>query len=486
MADVLDRSATELCDALARGEIASRELLEGLVDRLSRRNPEINAVVATNLEAARHRADAADRARTRGERLGPLHGLPMTVKDTFETVDMPTTAGAPELAKHLAERDADGVERLIGAGAIVFGKSNTPLYAGDLQAYNEVYGTTNNPWDLERIPGGSSGGSAAALAAGLTPLELGSDIGGSIRNPAHFCGVYGHKPTYGIVSMRGHIPGPPGTLAAADLAVAGPLARSAADLRLALGVLAGPDGATSRAWRLELPPPRHERLRDYRAAVWLEGGPIPLAREAGEVFQRAADALGCAGVRVDERARPELDPDVVYGLYSRLVWGAMSPGLPGEQLEALDDEYAALRPGERGMLQDRVRGASGRHREWLVDHEARTRLRARWASFFERFDVLLCPIIPTPAFPHDHGPIDQRTVEIDGKRYPYWDQIFWAGLITVAYLPSTVVPAGRTRGGLPVGLQVVAPYLEDLTSIRFAELIADVIGGFESPPRYSA
>jgi amidase len=482
--DVRDRSATELCGLLARRELRSRELLEALADRLAERNPELRAVVATNLEAARARADAADRALARGERRGPLHGLPLTVKDTFETVDLPTTSGSPTLAAHMAARNADAVERLLDAGAIVFGKSNTPLFAGDCQAYNEVHGTTGNPWDLARTPGGSSGGSAAALAAGLTPLELGSDIGGSIRNPAHFCGVYGHKPTFGIVPMRGHIPGPPGLLVTADLAVCGPLARTAADLALALGVLAGPSPVAAKGWRLELPPPRRERLREVRAALWLEAGPIPLAREVGALLQGAADALGRAGVRIDDRARPDVDPDDAYRLYARMVWGEMAPGVPPAELASLDERLGALRPSDRSPDAERTRGVSGRHRDWLADTEAREQMRARWAAFFERFDLLLCPIMPTAAFPHDHSPIDARTIDVDGRRYSYWDQIFWAGLVTIAYLPATVAPVGRTRAGLPVGLQIVAPHLEDHTSIRFAELMADVTGGFEPPPRY--
>jgi amidase len=484
MREVADRTAVELCAALAGGELRSRDLLEAFVDRIERRNGPINAVVATNLAAARARADAADRSIARGERLGPLHGLPMTVKDTFESVDLPTTAGAPELAGHFAARNADAVERLLGAGAIVFGKTNSPLMAGDFQSYNEVYGTTRNPWDPKRGPGGSSGGSAAALAAGLTSLELGSDIGGSVRNPAHYCGVYGHKPTFGIVPLRGHVPGPPGTLTTPDLAVAGPLARSAPDLRLALGVLAGPDPIAAKAWRLELPPARGERLADYRAALWLSGGPIPLAREVGDCLQRAADALARNGVKLDDRARPDFDPDEIYGTYKRLLAGAMATAVPEPDFARMEAELAALAPEMQGFDEDQTRGAAARHRSWLIEDERRQHLRARWAEFFRDWDVLLCPIMPTAAFPHDQGPIEDRTIEVDGARYRYWDQVFWAGFATVAYLPATVAPAGRTRAGLPVGIQIIAPHLEDLTSIRFAELAADAIGPFEPPPAY--
>src|SRR5690606_37586313 len=216
-------------------------------------NPALNAIVATDIEAARERARAADAALAAGESWGPLHGVPITIKDTFEVAGMPTTAGAKELRDHRPSSNAVAVQRLLDAGAIVFGKTNVPLYAGDLQTYNEVYGSTSNPWDLHRTPGGSSGGAAAALAAGLTALELGSDIGGSIRTPSHFCGVCGLKPSYGIIPSRGHIPGPPGTLSEADISVTGPMARSVDDLELALDILAGPDTPAAKGWRLELP-----------------------------------------------------------------------------------------------------------------------------------------------------------------------------------------------------------------------------------------
>ncbi|HET8707899.1 MAG TPA: amidase family protein, partial [Pseudomonadales bacterium] len=232
-------SAKSLLQAMQDGALSSRQLLELYIKRIEQKNAEINAVVATDLEAARKRADAADAARANGELWGPLHGLPMTIKDTYEVPGMPCTAGAPMYRNHQPSRAAVAVQKLIDAGAIIFGKTNVPLFASDLQSYNKIYGTTNNPWNKALTPGGSSGGAAAALAAGFTAAELGSDIGGSIRTPAHFCGVYGHKVTHGIISMRGHVPGPPGTLGEPDLAVAGPMARAAGDLALLLDVVAG-------------------------------------------------------------------------------------------------------------------------------------------------------------------------------------------------------------------------------------------------------
>ena len=480
------RTTCDLTGALGRGEVSSLELLDQLLDRVERLNPPINAVVATAPDAARERAREADAARGRGESWGALHGLPMTIKDSIEVVGMPTTSGAPELAKHMPARNADAVQRLIDSGAVVFGKTNLPLYAGDLQSYNEVYGTTNNPWNLERGPGGSSGGAAAALAAGLTPLELGSDIGGSIRNPAHFCGVYGHKPSLRVVQDRGHIPGPPGSLSRADLGVLGPLARCADDLALALGVLAAPSPEDAKAWRIELPAPQKERLADFRVAVWIEQAGRPIAADVADRIQTAADRIAPHVARLDGKARPALDPDESHARYLRLLSSVTGAGFPEPVLEKYREAFEKLDPADQGPAANSIRGVVAPHRRWLGDNEARQHLRARWAEFFQDFDVLLCPIQPTAAFPHDHGPFAERILYVDGQPTPYLEQIFWAGLITVAYLPSTVVPVGLTPEGLPVGMQVVAPYLEDRTAIHFARLIEAVAGGFEAPPGYEA
>ena len=485
MSDVAFRTAVDLAAAIRRREISSQELLDHCLGRIERLNPRINAVVTVDADGARRRAGEADAALARGESWGPLHGLPMTVKDTYEVAGMRTTAGAAELAEHVPAKDAVTVARLRAAGAIIFGKTNTPVYAGDAQSYNAIFGTTNNPWDVTRAPGGSSGGSAAALAAGLVPLELGSDIGGSVRNPAHFCGIYGHKPTWGIVPPRGHIPGPPGSLSEVDLGVMGPLARSAADLAAALDVLAGPDAARAVAWKLELPKPRRTSLREYRVAAWLDDADFPVDREVRARHEAAVEALRRAGVRVDDRARP-IDSFVdANHRYQKLLWPILSGGLPAEQFESFA-RYATEAPAtaDNPILQF-ARAATLRHREWLSHNEWREHYRTRWASFFEDFDVLLCPIVPIPAIAHDHSePLLERTVLVNGQRRPYWDLIAWAGIVTMALLPATVAPVGRTPSGLPVGMQIVGPYLEDRTPIDFAGRLAEVIGGFEAPPGY--
>ena len=477
-----DRTAGEICAAIAAGELSSRDALEAHLERVEARNGPINAVVALDVEGARARADEADAAHARGEQWGVLHGLPMTIKDSYEVPGMPTTSGAPEFANHMAASNAVAVQRLVDAGAIVFGKTNLPLYAGDVQSYNAVYGTTGNPWDVEKNAGGSSGGAAAALAAGMTPLELGSDIGGSIRNPAHFCGVYGHKPTHGVIPVRGHIPGPPGTLAEPDISVAGPLARSVGDLETALDVMAGPPDWDAPGWRIELPAARHESLSDFRVGVWLEDSHCPVSAEVGDCLQEAVDAVARAGAKVDGSGRPKFDVDSSNEIYLLLLQSIMGAGIPPPVYEGIKENVAQIDPDDRSLEPTMLRGMTLSHRDWLRKNEARMHLRARWSEFFADYDVLLCPVMPTVAYPHDHRDFAERTLEVDGVMQPYWSQIFWAGLTGVALLPSTVIPVGPGSSGLPVGIQVVANYLDDRTALRFAELMDPLTGGFTAPP----
>jgi amidase len=485
MNDIAFRSAGELARDIRDKRLGSRELLEHCVQRIEAFNPKINAVVTLDLERARARADAADAALARGESWGPLHGLPMTIKDSLETAGIRTTSGAKLLEQHVPVADATAVRRLIDAGVVVFGKTNLPTFAMDTQSYNPLFGTTNNPWDLTRTSGGSSGGAAAALAAGLTPLELGSDIGGSIRNPAHYCGVYGHKPSFGIVPQRGHIPGPPGTLSQADIAVVGPLARSADDLALALDLIAGPDEDRAVAWRLALPPPRRKTLREFRVAAWFDDKAALLDDELRACFRNTVDALRKEGVTVDEQARPAFAYEKALDVYWRLLFGATSPSSKPETFAEMAKAAQQLAPGDNSSDARFLRGVTQRHRDWLMANESRLRLAAAWSAFFKDHDVLLCPVAPTAAFPHDHSePIGARVATINGKPHPYLDQLGWAGLVGVAYLPSTSAPVGFTPAGLPVGMQIVGPHLEDHTPIAFASLLSNVIGGFRPPPGY--
>lgn len=472
-------SASRVAAAVRAGELGARDYLERLIDRVDRLDGPLNTVVTLDLERARRRADAADLAVRRGDPLGPLHGVSMTIKDSFQTGGLRTTSGAPELRDFVPESDAVPVARLRASGAIVFGKTNLPIWAGDTQSYNEVFGTSNNPWDLTRTVGGSSGGAAGALAAGFTPLELGSDIGGSIRGPASTCGITGHKPSFGIVPAIGQIPGLPGTLSQADLAVAGPMARTVDDLELALDVLAGPDDWEGTAWDLQLPPARHERVEDYRIAVWLDEPSAPIAAEIRELIVGAAESLAEAGARVDFDARPDFEFDYASRTYLQLLGAAECGGFSHDEIERMaeqpDSEQEGLVPGFYTL----------RHRAWLSANERRLQMRRKWRDFFGQWDAVLLPVLPTDAIPHDHSePMAARRILVDGVERPYLDQLLWVGFIGAAYLPATVVPIGRTSAGLPVGIQIAGPYLEDRTTLALARHLETRLGGFAPPPGF--
>jgi amidase len=484
MADTAWMSASQLAGEIASGNVGSEDALDACLARVDTHNGAINAVVATDLDAARARARAADDATRRGENWGPLHGLPMTIKDCFEVVGMACTAGAPELKDHQPNRHATAVERLIEAGAVVYGKTNTPIWAGDLQTYNDVFGTTNNPWDLKRGPGGSSGGSAAAVASGFTSLEVGSDIGGSIRNPAHFCGVAGHKPSYGIVPIRGHIPGPPGNITAADIGVAGPIARTVDDLELALDVMAGPDEFDGPGWRLDLAQPRREAVKDYRVAVWADDVACEVDREVADLVAAAGEALAADGARLSDSARPAIDMLESHEIYYMLLAGELGAGLPESMRRRLkdqppaDDDTSHTAIFSRGSVMD--------HAEWIGWNEKRAKLRDAWRMFFGDWDVLLCPVMPRAAIHHDQSRNFQgRKVQINGRDRDYVDMITWCGMTCGVYLPATVVPIGQTSEGLPVGVQVVANFLEDRTALHVAKLLEERLGGFRIPTMFA-
>jgi amidase len=476
MSELAYRTTIELAKKIQQREVSSREALDYFLARVAQLDPRINSVVTIDAERARAEADAADAALARGEVRGPLHGVPMTIKDSFQTARMRTTSGAPELANFIPQEDAWPVARLREAGAVIFGKTNLPIYAGDLQSYNEVFGTTNNPYDVSRTPGGSSGGSAAALACGFTSLELGSDIGGSIRLPSHMSGVVGHKPSYGIVPAHGQIPGPPGTLTLADLAVAGPMARSVEDLELGLNILAGPNRWERPAWRLELPPPRQHALKEYRIAAWLDDPRCRVEPEVRDLLERAARLLADAGARVDAEARPAFTLDKVADTFFALLQAALAGGVSRDTLE----HYAAT-TGETPVARTR-RALAIRHREWLSYNERRLQMRQQWEEFFTRWDAILLPVMPCPAIPHDHSePQAARLAWVGGEQRPYWDLITWMAPAGACYLPATVIPVGCLSNGLPIGIQIVGPYLEDRTTLDVARHLFTLVGGCPRP-----
>ena len=474
--DILSLDATDQLQELAALRISARELLEASVLRTDRLNPKLNAVVSRDLDRAYASARIIDERRARGKTLGLLSGLPMTVKDTFDVEGLPASAGIKALLDRTAE-DAAVVARVRSADAIVWGKTNTPVYAADWQTYNSLYGTTNNPWDLTRTPGGSSGGSAAAVAAGITALEIGADLGGSIRIPASFCGVFAHKPTYGLVLQRGLVP-PPGVAGDLDLAVVGPMARSARDLRLLLSIIGeSPIPA-------EAPPAELKRLK---VALWLDEPAFPLDPDTKATLEAFAKRLQATDAIVDEVACP-VSVERLMSTYILLLYAIIGADLPWAERRL----YELLRgPAKiaRAMGADALSWAqsvlayTARHREWLQADDARAQLSDAMRRFFTRFDVLLAPISPTAAFPHDQRPIRWRTLKCsDGHEIAYVEMLKWIALATVCGLPATAVPAGLNAQSLPVGIQIIGPRNGDVLTLAVAQAIDEQFGGFRAPP----
>ncbi|HEV7603224.1 MAG TPA: amidase [Bradyrhizobium sp.] len=480
------RTAVECSAALAAKKISAVELAQHAIGRIERHDAKINAVCVRDFARGLDAARAADAALARGE-TKPLLGLPMTVKESYNVAGLPTTWGYPLQKDFRPPEDALAISRVKQAGGVILGKTNVPVGLADWQSYNDIYGTTNNPYDLGRTPGGSSGGSAAALAAGYGPLSLGSDIGGSLRVPAFHCGVYAHKPTFALVPSRGHTPPPfPPLPLDRDMAVIGPMARSAADLSLLLDVIAGPDPLdTAIAYKLALPPPRHGDLKDFRVLLIDTDRVMPTSVSVHTAIEKLAGNLGKAGVTVT-RESPLL-PDFAASsrLYMRMLLSFLGAFFPPEAIARAQAGAAQLRSDDTSLAAERLRGIVLSHRAWLLDEGARGRLRAQWRELFNSFDAVVCPVMPTPAYPHDHSPEQEaRRIGIDGKDYVYPDQLAWPGIATLPGLPATAIPIGLSPEGLPIGVQIVGPWLEDHTPLKLAELIEREFGGFVPPPMF--
>lgn len=477
MTDPAFATARDLARAIARRDIGSLEALDHFIDRIERHDGELNAVVVRDFERARARARTLDAQPPSGA----LHGVPITVKESYDVAGLPTTYGLRDYARHTPASSAVAVRRLEAAGAVIFGKTNVPRLLLDWQSFNDVYGVTNNPWHTGMTPGGSSGGSAAALAAGFTALEIGSDIGGSIRVPAHMCGLFGHKPSWGLLPMIGHSLA--GAVSATDISAIGPLARSAGDARLAFEILAGADPADSRA-RLDLPVPRWESLAGLRIAVWAEDTTSPTDPEITSQLHALAGFLAGRGAEV-RFARPAIDVPAAYELFLKLIAAAISPRLAPEALAAARDRAAAA-PNDPSpdAVMDRHYGLL--HREWLALNEQRHTIRRRWQALFDEVDVLLCPAFATSALAHDTTTEQrERRVTVNGATVSYNGLGFWAGIIGAYYLPATVAPLGLTAAGLPIGVQIVGPFHGDLQTLAVAELLEREWRAFVPPPAFA-
>jgi amidase len=453
--------ARRVAAAIAAGQLSAREYLDTLLTRIERHDPALGLVVTLD-ERAVGAARAADDATVRGAVLGPLHGVALTVKDSLATAGLRTTGGRPDLGSHVPREDATSVAALRRAGAIVFGKTNTPTNATDLQCHNTLFGVSRNPWQPEYTTGGSSGGSAGVVAAGFAPLELGTDVAGSIRIPASNCGVYGHKPSFGVVSTHGQVPPAPYRTTVADLAVTGPFARCLDDVESSLDLIAGPHPWDRAAWRLTLPPARTVR----RVAVWFDDPYCPVDQEVRDTLEYAAEVLEDSGVLVEPSMVPGVPLPASDEIFRRLL-------APMALANHKPDESGIEDGNSRHGAELGAEFVSQSYREWMAADDRRARLRMRWQRFFVDYDAILLPVAPNLALAHDLRPFPERRIRVNGSERPYWDQIVWAGLTGVSYLPTTVVPVRRDSRGVPIGIAIAGPFLEDRTTLAVARILAE-------------
>ncbi|MCO5120705.1 MAG: amidase [Burkholderiaceae bacterium] len=475
-------SATRLAEDIRTRRITSCAVVEHFIRRIERLDGEINSIVVRNFDLARARALAADQALSRGELWGPLHGVPMTVKECFEIESWETTAGAEPYKDRISTRTAPVIEKIINAGAIIIGKTNIPAYAADAQTVNRLYGVTNNPWNHSYTPGGSSGGSAAALAAGLTPLELGSDLGGSIRMPAAFCGVTGLKPSWGIVSQEGHFAGATESDDEMDLLTIGPLSRHAEDLNLLLDVLMGPVSRDAGAWQIRLPESGNQEFENLRLAVWLDDDSYPVDHEIKDALQRMTENLAAWGARTVRIGNPDVSLKDIYDTFYDLMVGIASASLGKESLQRFQFERERGKSSPDDYYFRYARACTQSHKDWLDRRAVQHGIKKNWDRLFLDFDFMICPVTLTTAFRHDSKvPPHKRSIDVNGVETPYMDIMSWASIATLSHLPALTLPVAMSSQGLPIGVQIIAPYLHDKSLIAFARKIQEILGPCRFP-----
>ncbi len=481
--DISFAPARRVAALIKADKISALEAVNHYIARIEAFDDALNAVVVRDFERARARAKQLDRTKKKsGSKLPALFGVPMTIKESFDIQGLPTTWGSEAFRNNVAKADALAVTRLKAAGAIILGKTNVPTMLGDWQSSNPIYGTTNNPWDVSRSPGGSSGGSAAALAAGFSALDAGSDIGSSLRDPAHYCGIYAHKPTWGICPARGH--SLLQSLAPTDIAAIGPMARSAVDLAIALNIMAGPEPADAGR-PVALAKPKLKSLQGLRVAIMAEHEICPVAEEISTALLALAKHLKKSGATVSLTARPDFDAHEAYENYLLLLNAALSARVPEGVIDRLRAFAANADPGDRSANVMTARGTTIEHRLWLRANETRARMRAAWAAFFQTYDVLISPVASTAAVLHDHsGHMGERTITVNNSKIIVADQLFWAGYSGNFHLPSTAAPLGFTKSGLPYGMQIIGAPYADHTTIAVAGLLEKSWLGFSRPAAY--
>jgi amidase len=488
MSDLVHFTVHQTAQAVRERKVSAVEVVQAYLNHIAQHNPTLNAIVTLNVERALERAQEADAALARGEMWGPLHGVPVTIKDAFETAGLRTTSSFPPLAHYVPKQDATVVSRLRAAGAIILGKTNMPILTVDIQSNSPLFGRANNPWDLTRTTGGSTGGGAAAVAAGLSPLEIGSDGGGSIRIPSHFCGVFGLKPTEHRVPATGHIPDLPGyPRAVRHLCGFGPLARCVQDLRLCLALIAGPDGQD-----LDVPPvplnhhPPARVLRELRFAWTDDFGGVPVTTETGAALDRLASALSGLGCRVEHANPPGFEFALAWQTYGEIMGSMVGVFLPF-LLRALGRLSGILLYRNEPIYRAITRGMQVSLRRYLEALTRRDALIEKMERFLAGWDAWLCPVTPTPAFTHRRSGIGlpTRPIEVGGVKLPYWKgSISYTTIFNLTGNPVVVLPMAHSKEGLPLGVQVVGRRWHDVELLAVAEQLAEVTGPFQRPPGY--
>lgn len=480
MSDLLLSSAISQAAAIKAGDLSAVELLTQTFARVDALNPELNAVIWQDRDAAMAQAKACDNEQAKGTSRGPLHGVPITVKESFDLAGSPTTWGIPEWAGNVRQTDSDAVTRYRAAGGIIYGKTNVPLKLVEWQTFNEIYGSTLSPWDKTRTPGGSSGGAGVAITTGMSALEVGSDIGSSIRNPAHYNGVFGLKPTWNVVSMQGHLPD--GWYGDIDIGVGGPLARTAADLTLATDILAGPSRFEGSQYALGLPADPRTQLSDFKVALMLGDTASPVETTYLDALAAFADTLEAKGATVIRNRLPDIDSEAHFSLYLKLLGAALSFGMTDAEAEAAAAPFKDADAVIQRVGGTRMQGANISHRDWMALDNERRISRLKFDAFFQDVDVILAPVCAGPAFLRDEvGMRQKRYIEINGAPQLEPLQLFWSGYSGVVGLPSVVGPMDQING-LPVGYQAITGHGRDYTALAFARAVEAEVGGYVPPP----
>ena len=476
-------TATEIAAAIRLRRFSASDVLDLYFERIKKHNPALNAICTLDEAGARARAHEADAALAHGQLWGPLHGVPMTIKDALETAGVRTTGGYPPLSNHVPKKDATAVARLKAAGAVLIGKTNVPPLSADGRADNPIFGRTNNPWNLERTPGGSTGGGAAAVAAGLSPFDVGSDLAASVRVPAHWCGLFGLKPTEGRVPNTGHIPEVPGTPhALRHMNTLGPLARSVDDLAAILKVIAGPDDRDWETAPAPLDDAAAQPLSSYRFCWTTRFASETPSRETTHAITDLVHKLSQLGVKVEDRSPAGFSFDEAWETWGEVVIAERVVTQGDAARERVQKLHASL--GDLPVARGAARGARASVADYMGALTRRDRLITALEAFFADCDAWLCPVAYGPAI--GHVPFG-TPIDVDERQVPYF-------LATTAFTcpfnltghPAVVLPLAITKQGLPIGVQLLGRRWSEPALLALAKQLSAITGPFRAPSGFSS